>query len=215
MIRIQSFSFNPFQVNSFILYDESSECIIIDASCYQEEEFATLYDFIERNTLKPVALLNTHGHVDHITGTLRVCEKYGIGLHMHEADQFLLEKAPVYGMAFGFRVEAPPMPKTLIQDGEVFKFGNSEITAFHAPGHSPGSLVYYSRDSGFLIAGDVLFSGSIGRTDLPGGNYNQLIDSIQSKIMILPRETTVYPGHGNATTVGEEMDHNPFLKGGY
>lgn len=211
MITIKSFVFNPFQVNSFVVYDESGECLIIDASCYHENEFTTLFGFIEQQSLNPMAVLNTHGHVDHLTGTKRVCDKYSIGLTMHQNDQFLLENAVEQGRIFGFSIESPPKPESYLRDGETFHFGNSEIKAIHAPGHSPGSLVFYAEEAKFLIAGDVLFAGSIGRTDLPGGNYNQLINSIQSGLMVLPSDTRVFPGHGEETTIGKEREHNPFL----
>jgi glyoxylase-like metal-dependent hydrolase (beta-lactamase superfamily II) len=211
MINIKAFAFNPFQVNAYLLYDESRECLIIDASCYQEDEYQALFKFIALNSLKPVAVLNTHGHVDHLTGTRRICKMYSIDFFMNQDDQFLLENAVVSGQIFGMQVETPPQPAAWIKDEEIFKFGNSEIIAFHTPGHSPGSLVIYQKEAGILITGDVLFAGSIGRTDLPGGDYNQLIRSIQTKILVLPAETKVFPGHGPETTVGDEMVHNPFL----
>jgi hydroxyacylglutathione hydrolase len=215
MIKIKTFAFNPFQVNTFVVYDDSNECLIIDAACYEEKEFQQLFDFIAENSLKPVALLNTHGHVDHLTGTRRVCEKYGIGLFMHKDDQFLLENAVAQGRTFGFSIETPPSPQSWLKDGEKFRFGKSEITAWHAPGHSAGSLIFYSLDAKFLITGDVLFDGSIGRTDLPGGDYAQLINSIKTKILVLPRDTRVFPGHGPETSVGKEADFNPFLNRSY
>lgn len=215
MIRIKTFAFNPFQVNTFVVYNDTPECLIIDAACYQEEEFQKLFSFITEKSLKPVALLNTHGHVDHLTGTSRVCEKYGIDLFMHKDDQFLLENAVAQGRTFGFTIEAPPLPKTWLKDGDKFQFGKSEITAWHAPGHSAGSLIFYSPEAKFLITGDVLFDGSIGRTDLPGGDYAQLINSIKTKIMVLPGDTRVLPGHGPETSVGKEMDYNPFLNRSY
>ena len=211
MVQIKSFSFNPFQVNTFVLYDETRECLIIDASCYHDHEFDQLFGFIREESLKPMAVLNTHGHVDHLTGTRRVCDKYSIGLLMHQSDKPLLDQAGVYGRSFGFQVETPPEPAAWLTDGDTYQFGSSEIKAFHTPGHSPGSLVYYSAEAGILITGDVLFDGSIGRTDLPGGNYTQLIDSIQKKILVLPRDTRVFPGHGSETSIGKEIDHNPFL----
>jgi hydroxyacylglutathione hydrolase len=211
MISLKSFSFNPFQVNAFVIYDDSHECLIIDASCYHEEEFTELFEFIAIQSLKPIAVLNTHGHVDHLTGTMRVCRKYAIGMSMHPGDQVLLDHAVEQGKTFGFLIEAPPKPESWLKDGGIIYFGKSEITAFHAPGHSPGSLIYYAPAANFLITGDVLFAGSIGRTDLPGGDYNQLIQSIRTKILVLPRETRVFPGHGPETTIGNEMDHNPFL----
>jgi len=211
MIKLKSFVFNPFQVNSFVLFDDSRECLIIDASCYYEQEFQTLFEFIAQNSLNLVAVLNTHGHVDHLTGAKRICDKYSIGLIMHQSDEFLLDNAVEHGRTFGFKIEAPPKPSSYLKDNETFHFGNSEITTFHTPGHSPGSLVFYAKEAKFLIAGDVLFAGSIGRTDLPGGDYNQLIESINSKLMILPSDTRVFPGHGDETTIGAEREHNPFL----
>jgi glyoxylase-like metal-dependent hydrolase (beta-lactamase superfamily II) len=211
MISLKSFVFNPFQVNSFVVFDDSLECVIIDASCYGENEFQTLFEFIAQNSLNPVAVLNTHGHVDHLTGSKRVCDKYSIGMVMHQNDQFLLENAVELGRVFGFNIETPPKPASYLQDGDTFQFGSSIIKSFHTPGHSPGSLVFYAEEAKFLISGDVLFAGSIGRTDLQGGDYHQLIESIKSRIMVLPSNTRVFPGHGNETTIGAEREHNPFL----
>ena len=211
MMKLKSFVFNAFQVNCFVLYDDSSECIIVDASCYEEDEYNSLFSFIEKNSLKPKALLNTHGHVDHLTGTKRVCEKYGINFFMHRGDNSLLENAVLHGKIFGFSIQPPPEPHGWIADGDFFSFGNSGITAWHAPGHSPGSLIFYEKDSKILITGDVLFAGSIGRTDLSGGNFNTLIDSINTKILILPDDTQIFPGHGPASFVGIEKEQNPFL----
>jgi len=211
MINLKTFIFNPFQVNAFVLYDESCDCVIVDAACYEEEEYTQLFEFISLKGLKPKAVLNTHGHVDHLTGSKRVCEKYDIGLFMHSADLPLLESAQVHGKTFGFSIELPPEPRSWLSDGQVFPFGNSEIKIWHTPGHSPGSLIFYMENEKLLITGDVLFSGSIGRTDLPGGDFGQLINSIQTKILVLPRETRVFPGHGSETNVGTEADHNPFL----
>jgi hydroxyacylglutathione hydrolase len=211
MIRIKSFIYNPFQVNTFVVYDETLNCLIIDAACFQKDEFDNLFDFIAKNSLIPGAVLNTHGHMDHLTGTARICEKYGIGLIMHPDDLLLLENGVEYGRTFGFQIEAPPKPQSWLNDGDIYHFGNSEIIAWHTPGHSPGSLVFYAPNEKFLITGDVLFAGSIGRTDLPGGNYQQLINSIRAKILVLPRDTIVFPGHGPETTIGTEIDYNPFL----
>jgi len=211
MIHLKTFVFNPFQVNAFVLWDETGECIIVDASCYEEQEFQKLFDFISSNKLTPKAVLNTHAHVDHLTGTKRVCDTYKIEMHLHASEMFLHENAQIQGRTFGFDIQKPPKPASYLNDGDVFKFGNSEIKMFHAPGHSPGSMLFYMENEGFLITGDVLFSGSIGRTDLPGGDFKQLIESIQSKILVLPGETRVFPGHGPETTVQKEIKSNPFL----
>lgn len=211
MIQLKKFVFNPFQVNAFVLWDETGECIIVDASCYEEREFQILFEFISSNKLTPKAVLNTHAHVDHITGTKRVCDAYNIDMHLHAADMFLLENAQIQGRTFGFDIQNPPKPASFLKDGDTYKFGNSEIKMFHAPGHSAGSMIFYMEKEGLLITGDVLFSGSIGRTDLPGGDFKQLIKSIQSKILVLPGETKVFPGHGPETTVQQEKKFNPFL----
>lgn len=214
-IQIERFCFNPFQVNSYILYDDSLSCLIIDASCYSEAEFIIMNNFIAKNGLKPEGLINTHGHVDHLTGTARICAKYSIEFSMHQSDQFLLKDAWKYGAVFGFDIELPPVPGKWLTDGEKILFGNSYVQAFHCPGHSPGSLVFYSEKNSFLITGDVLFAGSIGRTDLPGGNYEELMSSITKRILILPLDTRIYPGHGPDTTIEVELKNNPFLKGSY
>jgi len=211
MIQLKTFVFNPFQVNTFVLWDETKECIIIDASCYEEYEFQELFDFVSKYKLTPKAVLNTHAHVDHLTGTRGICDAYKIEMHLHEAEEFLYENALSQGRTFGFDIHKPPEPASFLNEGDVFKFGNSEIKMFHAPGHSPGSMLFYMENEGFLITGDVLFSGSIGRTDLPGGDLKQLIQSIQTKILVLPGETRVFPGHGPETTVQKEMKFNPFL----
>ena len=215
MINIKTFVFNPFLVNSFVLYDETQECVIIDASCYENEEFDSLFDFIASHSLRPVAVLNTHGHVDHLTGTRQICEKYFIKFCMNSADRFLLENAVDYGISFGFHIEDPPEPGSWLNDGDLFKFGNSEIKIWNAPGHSPGSLIFYISEAKLLITGDVLFAGSIGRTNLPGGDYAQLINSIKTKILTLPGDTRVIPGHGAETNIAFEMKNNPFLKGSF
>ncbi len=215
MVTLKTFVFNPFRVNSFVAYDETGECIIIDASCSESYEYAELFRFIDSASLKPLAVLNTHGHVDHLTGTAKVCGKYGIPFRIHGEDEFLVDRALESGMMFGLKPEKPPRPDSPISDGETIRFGNTEVQAFHAPGHSPGSVVFYFREEGLLVTGDVLFAGSIGRTDLPGGDYDQLIKSIRSKILVLPGETKVFPGHGPETTVERERLTNPFLNRSY
>ena len=211
MITLKSFAFNPLQVNTYVLYDETLECIIIDASCYHASEFETLNDFIAKLSLKPVAVVNTHGHFDHLSGTKQICDKYKIDFCLHIDDQSLVKNATRQAETFGFSMEAPPELQVWIKDGDLIKFGHSSITAWHAPGHSPGSLIFYSGGSKLLITGDVLFAGSIGRTDLPGGNYQQLMNSINTKILGLPSDTKIFPGHGPATSLKEEIDFNPFL----
>ena len=214
-MEIKPFVFNPFRVNTYILYDETGECVIIDAACYEEHETGELMNFISRNNLTPKALLNTHGHVDHVCGNIFIQKVFKVPLLMHEKDIFFIDTAIGYGRMFGFDIIQPPQPTRIVADGETFSFGNSSLKIIHAPGHSPGSVMFYSDKESLLITGDVLFEGSIGRTDLEGGSYTAIMNSINSKILVLPPETIVYPGHGGFTTIGKEKKMNPFLQQGF
>lgn len=211
MIKVQSFTFNGFQENTYVLSDETKDCVIIDPGCYSSEEQQTLVDYIEANQLVPTKLLNTHCHIDHILGNHFVANRYNIGLEMHEKDLPTLHATPEYGHLYGFNVTPSPEPTTLLNEGDNIIFGNSSLTVLFAPGHSSGHIVFYSEQDAFVIAGDVLFNGSIGRTDLPGGDYDTLIDSIKTKLMPLNDNVTVYCGHGPSTTIGHERMHNPFI----
>ncbi|MBN1118253.1 MAG: MBL fold metallo-hydrolase [Bacteroidales bacterium] len=210
-MQIKPFVFNSFQVNTFVLYDDSKECIIIDPACYALEEYNELYKFIGDNGLMPKYIANTHGHVDHLLGVKTVSEHYNIPFKVHEDDFFLLETAVQSGLIFGFNINENPVADEILKEGEIIKFGNSELELFHVPGHSPGSIVFYSKEGAFVVVGDVLFKSSIGRTDLPGGNYEDLISGIRSKLLTLPPETIVLSGHGPHTTIKNEHDTNPFL----
>jgi hydroxyacylglutathione hydrolase len=212
MISIKVFVFNAFQENTFVLYDETGEAIIIDAGCQSTIEINNLTDFIKKQNLKPVELLSTHGHIDHILGNLFLKNNYNIAYRAHEGDRFLIENAVEQASLFGLKIEKPPLPDQYLSDNEQIQFGNSILDVIYLPGHSPGGVGFYCKEQKFIVVGDVLFSGSIGRTDLPGGDYNQLINSIQSKLLILPENTVVYPGHGPHTNIGEEKRTNPFLR---
>ncbi len=211
-MQIEKFTFNPFQVNSYIIYDHTGECLIIDASCYNKTEIKEIEEFISGNDLKPVMIINTHGHVDHLPGNAYLAEKYSIEVALNKDDLFLVENAVQQGLFFGFEISKPPVPSVFLRDKQIINFGSSSLEVRHAPGHSPGSVVLYSAADGFAITGDVLFAGSIGRTDLPGGSYEVLISSIKSQLLTLPGETIVYPGHGLPSTIENERMHNPFLK---
>ncbi len=211
MIQIKKFTFNPVQENTFLLYDESKECIIIDAGCYFENEKKELDDFISSNELKPVKLVNTHCHFDHVLGITHCRSKYNIPFFAHEEDHFLIDRAVQSGEMFGVPVEPIDQPDGNLEEGEKVEFGNSTLEMIHVPGHAPGSIVFHSPDQKFIIAGDVLFYGSIGRTDLPKGDFDQLISNIKNKLLILPEDTTVCCGHGPETTIGFEKQNNPFL----
>ncbi|MBI4646623.1 MAG: MBL fold metallo-hydrolase [Bacteroidia bacterium] len=212
MITIKIFEMNPFQVNTYILYDDSKECIIIDAGCYTQNEKKELKLFIEKNGLKPVKLLNTHCHVDHIFGNSFILQNYHISYEAHSADTVILEHARSAAAIYGFTLEEnPPAITKPINDNDIIQFGDSSLHVYLVPGHSPGSIVFYNESQKFVIVGDVLFDGSIGRTDLPGGNHEQLINGIRQKLFILSDDVKVYPGHGPITTIGKERRTNPFL----
>jgi len=211
MIKVKNFRFGPFEENTYVLYDETMECMIMDPGCYTRDEKKALSDFIESEKLKPVKLINTHGHIDHILGNNFIAGKYKLDLEMNEHDVKLLKAAPVYGQMWGINAEPSPEPKTLLKEGDVVKFGNSSFEVLFTPGHSEGSVSFYNRENNFVLAGDVLFYGSIGRTDLPGGNFDILIRSIKEKLFPLGDNVKVYSGHGPETTIGFEKANNPFL----
>ncbi len=211
MITIHSFAFGPFQENTYILHDETNECIIIDPGCYDDQERNELADFIESNKLKPVKLINTHCHIDHVVGNKFVADKYSLKLEMNKLDLPMLDSLMNVAKMYNLKAEPSPAPSVFLNEGDVVKFGNSSLEIVFTPGHSPGSITFYSTAQKFMIAGDVLFYGSIGRTDLPGGHYQTLIDSIKNKLLPLGDEYVVYNGHGQSTTIGFEKMHNPFL----
>jgi hydroxyacylglutathione hydrolase len=203
--------FNPIEVNTYILADESGECAVIDCGCYDRAEFERFVSLIEEKGLKPTLLLNTHLHLDHIFGNKFILEKYGLKTLCGREDEFNRLKAIQHASLFGLVMDEPPAPGDYITDGQIIPFGSGNIKALRVPGHSPGSLAYYVEAEKCLFTGDALFAGSIGRTDLEGGDYQSLIDSISSKLFILPDETTVWPGHGRQTTIGKERMTNPFF----
>jgi hydroxyacylglutathione hydrolase len=211
MISVKSFTFGPFDENTYILYDDTKQCVIIDPGCYDANEKRTLADFIDASGLKPVKLLNTHAHIDHILGNNFVAGKYHLHPEMNIHDVNLLKAAPTYGQLWGIHAEPSPEPEILLNEGDEVLFGNSVLHVLFTPGHSEGSISFYNRSTNFVIAGDVLFYGSIGRTDLPGGNFETLIKSIKEKLFPLGNDCKVYSGHGPETSIGFEKDNNPFL----
>lgn len=211
MIQIKSFTCNPYQENTYVLYDESKECIIIDPGMYSAAEQNALTNFIAEEKLKPVKLLNTHCHIDHVLGNYFVASTYNLLPEFHPNELELLNAVPAYAPQMGMQYEVSPLPEVFLGESGKISFGESELEILFAPGHSPGHLCFYSPEDGFLIGGDVLFYQSIGRTDLPGGNHQQLIDSIQFKLFNLPGDCVVHPGHGPATRIAFEQEHNPFL----
>ncbi|MBP1640914.1 MAG: fold hydrolase [Bacteroidetes bacterium] len=210
-MTIKTFTFNPFMENTYVAYDETKECVIIDPGCVTETEQKTLQQFISDNKLTVRHLINTHLHLDHSFGNLFVEKAYGILAKAHNADAFLLQQISAQAEAFGMHYDERPELRSFLTEKDTVKFGNVTLTVIHVPGHSPGSLCFYDAASATLFAGDVLFQGSIGRTDLPKGNYEQLIDGIGKKLFVLPDDTTVYCGHGPTTTIGYEKVYNPYL----
>ena len=211
MIKILTFVFNAFQENTYLLFDETKECIIIDAGCYENSEKEEIVSFIKNNNLKPIKLVNTHGHIDHLLGVNYLCKKYNISLEAHKLDVPLFENTKQYAEYFGFEFEESPSIGSYLAENDKIDFGNSTLEIIHVPGHSPGSIAFYSKKQDFVIVGDVLFKGSIGRTDLPGGDYDTLINSIKTKLLNLPEGVIVFPGHGEKTSIGYEKKSNPFL----
>lgn len=211
MVQIKIFVFNSFQENTFLLYDETNECVIIDAGCNEDHEYEKIDDFIKENNLTLKSIINTHCHIDHIMGNAYLVERYNVPSIAHKDDMPLIERSKDMAMAFGLNVQEPPVPNQFVNEGDEIKFGNTALLVKHVPGHSPGSIALYNKKDNFVIVGDVLFNGGIGRTDLPGGDYDTLISSINEKLFSLNGDVVVYPGHGENTTIANEMNSNPFF----
>lgn len=202
-----------FPVNCYVLWDETKEAVVIDPGCFYDEEKQTLKNFILSNGLQVKHLLNTHLHLDHIFGNPFMLQEFGLSASANQADEFWIDEAPKQSRMFGFRLQEAPVPLGhYINDGDRITFGQTTFEAIHVPGHSPGSLVYYCETNHCMFSGDVLFQGSIGRADLEGGNFNELVDRIRNRLFTLPNETVVYPGHGAPTTIGSEKLENPFFR---
>jgi len=210
-MEIYKLVFSPLDVNTYILADSSGDCAIIDCGCFDPDEFSRLEELVSNKNLKPVLLLNTHCHLDHIFGNRFMMEKYSLGSYCHREDEYNRENAVKQAAFFGLVMEAPPAPSGFISDCQRITFGETELEALLVPGHTRGSLAYYSRIDSVVFTGDALFSGSIGRTDLPGGDFETLLKSIRTRLFTLPPETNVYPGHGEMTSIKAELKSNPFF----
>lgn len=212
MIHWKNLIFNSFQVNTWLVYNDEGACLIIDPACADDFERNQLKDFIEENDLKPEMILATHAHFDHLTGVDFVRDEFKIPFCGHREDLSLLQFARQQGELYGFDFDVdPPEFDRYILDEDIIEWGGGKFKALHVPGHSKGSLAYYFEDGGFVVTGDALFRESIGRTDLPGGDYDTLINSISSKLMILDGSTRVFSGHGPESNIAHEKDHNPFF----
>lgn len=213
MLKVHSFVFNAFQENTYIVYDENGLCAVFDPGMSNRGEELSFTSFIEQNRLKPIALYNTHCHIDHVLGNHFIYEEYGLIPQFHEGEVPVLVAVENMAPAYGFRYETSPIPENFLVGNQTVAIGNHTLQLLFVPGHSPAHLCFYSPENAFVIGGDVLFRNSIGRTDLPGGNHQQLLDNIQQKIYTLPDDTIVYPGHGPTTTIGFEKETNPFIQG--
>lgn len=212
MSQVVKLTFGPFQENTYLLYDETSECAIIDPGCSNAAERNELANVIEKLGLKPVHLVNTHCHVDHIPGNPFIHARFGLGPEINPAELEVLKSAPDYAHIFQIEMEDQPPVRSFLNDGDKVCFGNTSLRVIFTPGHSPGSISLYNETEAYLISGDVLFYRSVGRFDLPGGEGNTLFRSITTRLMSLPDDVKVYSGHGPDTTIGSERRHNPFLK---
>lgn len=203
--------FSPIQVNTYIIAGNDRECIVIDCGCYGEEEERRLEEMLSSRGLTPVMLLGTHSHLDHVFGNRFMLERYGLRTWFHEGDRPNYLNAPKHSLMFGLPMEAPPDPEGFLTDGQEITAAGITLKVIAVPGHSPGGIALWSEADGVVFTGDALFAGSIGRSDLPGGDHEQLMENIRERLFTLPPETVVYPGHGPETTIRQEMETNPFF----
>jgi glyoxylase-like metal-dependent hydrolase (beta-lactamase superfamily II) len=213
MYNVKVLTFSPIQENTHVLFNNEKDAIIVDPGCYGEEEEAQLKHFIDNEGLQPRILLNTHCHLDHVFGMKFVAETWKLIPHIHRLEKPILEYGPVAGLMWNLPFDVYNGELAYLEEGGQTGLVGDPLEIFFTPGHSPGSLSFYSASSGFVISGDLLFRGSIGRTDLPGGDFGILSSSIREKLYTLPDQTVVYPGHGGYTTIGSEKKNNPFVKG--
>lgn len=211
MIQVAVFIFNFIQVNTYVLYTPSKDCIIVDPGCHSSEELLTLTRFIDSNQLKPYAIVLTHPHIDHIVGVASVKAHYSIPVIAHVKSIEILNQTEQYAAAYGFDNVKNFLPDMYLNDLDEIYFGNTSLQVLYTPGHADGSICLYSKEDGIVVTGDVLFQHSVGRSDLPSGNHQLLIESIETKLLVLPDETVVYPGHGPKTTIGDEKKLNPYF----
>lgn len=211
MLTVHHFEFSPIMENTYLLFNETGDCLIIDPGCYDEREERYLKHFITEHRLQPRQLLNTHCHLDHVFGNRYVHETWGLELYIHPDEKIVLDYAPMAGERWNLPFRNYSGPLHYLRAGDIVRLGADELKVIEAPGHSPGHICFYCEAQQFVIGGDVLFRRSIGRTDLPGGNHTQLLNSIRTQLFTLPDSVRVYPGHGESTTIGFEKKHNPFL----
>ncbi|MFT7589269.1 MAG: hydroxyacylglutathione hydrolase [Limisphaerales bacterium] len=212
MSSIQSFEFSPFSENTYVIWDETNECVIIDPGCFNSDEHHTLKSFIEEKNLKPVRLLLTHAHLDHIFGCKFVADTWGLKVEGHKGEVVVLDAAPAHAKMYGISLVPSPAMEVFHEEGDRISFGNTTFKVLFTPGHSPASICFYNEAEHYVICGDTIFQSSIGRTDLPGGNLETLMTNIIDKLLVLPDQTRLLPGHNSETTVGIEKQRNPFIQ---
>jgi hydroxyacylglutathione hydrolase len=211
MLQIKQFTFSPMAENTYVLYNEGMQGCIIDPGCYSAQERDTLEQFISKKGIDIISILLTHAHLDHVFGLDWACKKYQLSPDMHPKEEPVLVHGPKMALMYGLSFPSYEGPYNPIREGDTLLLGEDALEVIFAPGHAPGHVCFYSRMQGFLIGGDVLFQRSIGRTDLPLGDHDTLINSIKTQLFTLPESTLVHPGHGPSTTIGEEKRFNPFL----
>lgn len=211
MLYLKYFTFNPFQQNTYLVYDDKGEAFIIDPGNSNNSENQELKKFIEEKKLKLSRLLLTHAHIDHIMGNRFIFDTYGLLPEVHKEDLFFIDRMSQTASMYGVKCEQSPAPEKFINEGDKITLGEYVFDCIFTPGHSPGSISFYNSQNKLLISGDVLFYGSIGRTDLPKGDHETLLKSVREKLFVLPPDVKVYSGHGQSTTIGFERENNPFF----
>jgi len=212
MLSIQTFTFNPFQENTYVITDAQHRCWIVDPGMFDQQEQAVLFDYIRANELQPQAIINTHTHIDHILGVDALATQFNIPFFCHRLDLPILQSGAQTGQMLGIPFQGTRTTPQFLEAGHSLLLGDEAIDVRFVPGHSPGSIAFFYEKGNWVISGDTLFAQSIGRTDLMGGDYDTLINSIRTQLLSLPANTTVYAGHGPATNIGFEQEHNPFLQ---
>ncbi|MDC1431111.1 MBL fold metallo-hydrolase [Bacteroidia bacterium] len=211
MTQVHQLTYGPFAENTYLITDADDNALVIDPGMYHPQENTHFFEYLNQKKIKPGRLLLTHAHLDHVFGVHWVNKQYNLVPEVHQEDKIVYDTAVAVAKGYGLNMQPLVAAKVGLAEGDIIELGSAKLSILHAPGHSPGSVCFYNAEEGYLIGGDVLFQGSIGRTDLPGGDFDKLINSIRTKLMDLPDDTTVYSGHGAITTIGQERISNPYL----